>query len=219
MNERWISERGTYKAMVSRHIPLWEYVSRLIAENGIKSIVDCGGGIGHAAQFVEPDKYTLYDCSQKMVDLSLTEGRNAVCGDFTTATTSIQAVKGADLVLILAVVEHACTLEPFIKKALEIEPRFILVSFFKGLKPKVGKTVKVKNNCSLRVYAIPELQRTVESLGIASQSTIFSLEKDPSYSYLKHTVFDGLLLVDLKRGSTTTNNLEPAVPLGSLISR
>jgi len=195
MNEQWTFGTEPYKAMIARHLPLWCWIENFIKDNSIKSIVDVGGGIGYAQHFVKPKDYTLYDQNVEMVKRALALKWRAYHGDFTSCSIN-KATKNADLVLITGVVEHAMVLAPFLKKALEVQPRFILVSFFKGFQP-VDKILMVKNNCELRVYSEKAVRRAISSCNreLLEKCTLFSLQREHDKEYLPNTTFDGLLLM------------------------
>lgn len=193
MNEHWTHNAiKHYRAMIGRHVPLWEFIEAFIKRNAIKSIVDCGGGIGYAAQFVETDRYALFDQNETMIKYSLEQGRQAYYGDFTQ--TDVEHVKGFDLVLIAGVVEHAMVLEPFIQKALEVQSKYIVVSFFNGFKP-VGKIIKSRRGCCQKIYSETEIQEIVETLNLAG-AEILQLHPDPDRIYRSGTRFDGVLLIN-----------------------
>ena len=106
--------------MVKRHKPLWDWLPSFIEINGIKSIMDVGGGMAYAKQFVE--KYILFDFNKPLLDYLVSKDSTlqAVCIDYTKADLTDN--QGYDLVLMCAIAEHFHNLRELISKALEGRP-------------------------------------------------------------------------------------------------
>lgn len=175
--------------MVNRHVPLWNFIEKFVHDNSIGSIVDVGGGMGYAKKFCT--EYIMFDKNPKMVKLLSDEGVHAYLGDFIQADISL--MKYYDLVLLLAVVEHTDTLRSFIVKSLQIEPKFILISFFRGFQER-DEILDISCNRKLRLYSRNTVQDIISELCI-KDATLFSVPRDKTVVYPKNTVFDDLLLI------------------------
>jgi SAM-dependent methyltransferase len=189
MNETWLAEIDDYKGMVARHRPLWSFVEKLVYKYRISSIVDVGGGMGYARRLCS--KYAIFDLNPKMVGYLKKEGVDAYLKDFTEA--DIASVKNYELVLILAIVEHTGRLEDFLKKALEINPKFILVSFFKGLQHSNCK-FDVDGKRILQLYSKKDVDSILAKLHI-KEASIGRIPTEESMLYSQNTVFDDILLI------------------------
>ncbi len=153
--------------MVKRHKPLWELIEKFIQDNNIGSIVDVGGGMGYASKYCK--KYVVFDRNPKMIELLTSRDITAYLDDFIHA--DIKSVIGYDLVLMLALIEHTGNLQAFIEKALEIRPKFIIVSFFKGLVTK-DKLLNVGGNCYLQLYSKKTVESIMDNIGIVTYSIV-----------------------------------------------
>lgn len=189
MNEKWQSNNKAYAKMVQRHLPFWNFLTDFIKDKNIYSIVDVGGGSAYAQTLLSSTaRYALFDMNEKMIEQC--DATYKFHGNFLEA--DISQVVGYHLVLCLSVVEHAMTLEPFIKKALEVKPRFVLISFFRGLEKREGLQ-SARQGCLHRRYSREEVEITAQQLNLEKYS-IFTLKNDKLYP--KYTTFDGLLLIE-----------------------
>lgn len=191
MNEKWVAGEKSYEAMIARHTPLWNFIEYFVKKYNINNIVDVGGGIGYARKFCK--EYAIFDKNPKMIELLTKQGvLKAYLGDFLQA--DISDVKEYDLVLILAVVEHTGTLNLFLKKALEINPRFIIVSFFRGVQEE-EQLLEISSSCTLQVYSERNISDIINELSI-KKVKLFTIPRREDTIYTKDTVFDDILLID-----------------------
>jgi len=204
MNDIWFSKFEPYRRMVRKHKPLWNFIPKFIEEFKVNSIIDVGGGIGYARQFV--DQYVLFDSNEALItEVKKQEPDiNVFIQDFTKADVSFLKNK-YDLVLMCAIVEHYGSLYPLLAKALEVESRYVLITFFKGLTKNTletkwhGKGAE-KHKSTLQLFNKESIDDCLSKLNVLDKSMVFTLENNKNYS--KRQIFDGILLIDLAQ----TNN-------------
>lgn len=128
----WTADAAWYEGRKDGHIELWQFVERFVRDNRITSMLEVGGGHGYASELV--DRY----CGVELNPTVVLAGRNRyphatfIEGDFCTLNGTGRA-GFFDLVLACAVVEHCASYKPLIVKAVQAQPRFVVVSFFRGL--------------------------------------------------------------------------------------
>lgn len=128
----WRAQPAWYERRRSGHLDLWQFVSAFVKVHRIASMLEVGGGHGYASTMVK--RY----CGIERNPLAVSEGQilyptaEFIEGDFCSIDTS--PFRGRyELVLACAVIEHCPSFEVFLSKALAVEPRHVLVSFFRGL--------------------------------------------------------------------------------------
>jgi hypothetical protein len=128
----WRGDATWYEGRKDGHTELWQFVERFVRENGITSMLEVGGGHGYASEMVE--QY----CGVELNSDAVLAGHNRyphatfIEGDF--CNMELTGLIGQyDLVLACAVAEHLPSYKPLIIGALEVKPRFAIVSFFRGL--------------------------------------------------------------------------------------
>lgn len=128
----WRGDVAWYEGRKHGHIELWQFVERFVRENGITSMLEVGGGHGYASELVE--RY----CGVELNPDAVLAGHNRyphamfIEGDF--CNMELTGLAGQyDLVLACAVAEHCVSYKPLIVGAMQMQPRFVVVSFFCGL--------------------------------------------------------------------------------------
>ncbi len=204
MDEIW-ENRGklAYDAMIARHKPFWLFMRDFINEFGIKRLVDVGGGIGFPSVFVNKNDYLLIDYNKRMVKRAKMQRRKAIFGEFVKTDTSKYTGK-YDLILMAAVVEHCDGYVEMIKKAIEMKPKFIVVSFFMGLKRKTDRVCRrfSYGGEEYRViqYSRNVLKENLKSMGLEGKYDIFKIRKHPEkfpFRLPRSTIRDTVLAIDL----------------------
>lgn len=128
----WRGDAAWYEGRKDGHIELWQFVERFVRDNRITSMLEVGGGHGYASELVE--QY----CGVELNPEAIIAGHNCypyarfIEGDFCKMDMTGPAGQ-FDLVLACAVVEHCQSYKPLIVKAMQAQPRFVVVSFFRGL--------------------------------------------------------------------------------------
>lgn len=193
MDETWNLSVQTYRSMVKRHKPFWNFVGRFVDIFAVKSLADIGGGICFARDYAE--KYLLVDLDKKLVEKARDEGVEAMYGNFAKLDVSSYKKK-YDLVLLAAVVEHCEDYLPMIKKALEMEPKYIIVNFFLRLRRGSDKVVKRKTTWGmkykLKKYSRKRLMEELESMSLLENTIIFRTSRE---GHKRQTIADDVLII------------------------
>lgn len=143
-----MSKDDIAKAWGPRHAPwyavrrdvkptMWALIGRIIEENGIKTLLEIGGGIGAASQLVS-GRYLCVDGNPTAV----LEGRaqypaaEFLCADWLEMSTAGMAGE-FEMVLACAVVEHCADYKLFIERAAALRPAVVVIEFMRG--PRKGK--------------------------------------------------------------------------------
>ena len=198
MDETWNFKPHFYTMMASRHMPLWEFLRDFRREFKIKSCIAVGGGKGYSRWNFED--YLIIDINKKL-DWYLSKKKipHIVC-DF--KELDVSDLKGKyDLVTIFAVVEHAGDYMPFIRKALELEPKYILISFFNNLNRKEDKISNLTSHGQMEYriakFSIDELNKKLEKEGILDKCKIFKFSRKQLGKRMpRHTIYDDVLVID-----------------------
>jgi len=125
MDEDWeANNKKTYAKMKKNHKLQWDYIDKYISENDIKSILDVGCGeiqhIGFSGDWVG-------------IDVNSTiKNDKVILGDF----FKYKFDREFDLVLIAGLIEHYGIeeLEKFIQSALRVNPKYIILTSFMGIR-------------------------------------------------------------------------------------
>lgn len=178
MNDFWNYEEKWYKNLIYRHRPLWMYVLNFIKENKVESIFEVGGGYGELKNYVK--EYVCVELNKEIVE---EKKDNYIYGDF--CKIDVEEWKGkVDLFIALAVVEHCDHYKEFLQKAIEMKPKYILISFFMGLckldrdRIRVRESRKGRNKGKIYFwnrYCRSGLLKTLEEFGVLNKSELVNL--------------------------------------------
>lgn len=118
------------------HDKLWQWLLRFIRKRNINSIVEVGGGYGPVHTCV--DRYVGIERNGSVLEEArrMFAGPSYIHDDWIGLDFSKYPELHApqfDLFLSLAVVEHCPGYSLFIRKAMALNPRLIVISFFRGL--------------------------------------------------------------------------------------
>ena len=176
MNDFWDKYGNEmYTTMENRHLPLRKFVAKFITDFDIKSMVEVGGGYGKWKELVED--YTCIELNKRAYE-KMKFIANYIHGDFCEIDLE-QVPKNSDLFMALAVVEHCKGYKEFLKLAIELNPRYIIINFFFGLTElKVDKyKIKSKNGKKYYTnkYSRKVLYKVLEDLGVLDRSTIIRM--------------------------------------------
>lgn len=172
MNENWEKNNPfLYGRMKARHPHLWKYVEKFVEGKNIQSILDVGCGT-----------YTPYRFSGDWVGIDVNSTIikfNVVKSDFLTHDFD----REFDMVLIAGVVEHykARELKRFIEKALEVNPKYILISLFMGVGRKGSRTITMiapGRKQKMTRHGEKTIERIMKELGLNNYSIERISKKD-----------------------------------------
>ena len=195
MNDFWDDcEEKWYKILTHRHRTLWNFVTRFISDFEIKSMVEVGGAYGRWKKLV--DDYTCIELNKKACE-KMKDVANYIYGDFHKIDME-QIPKENDLFIALAVVEHCNGYKEFLKRAIELNPRYIIISFFLSLSIKDKDAFKIKSKDGrpyyLNRYSRKALYDVLEELGILDKSMIFNIRCETG-----NKQGDDVLVVNLRK--------------------
>lgn len=129
-------DEGAYMGMLARHVHLWSFINRFIREFRIESCLEVGGGVSPVLEWIQPGmRYRGVDINPNAVELARKSypERDLLAGDWTDNGQKCEPDWVPDLFLSCATVEHCRHYRPFLARALRTNPRFLIVSFFRGL--------------------------------------------------------------------------------------
>ena len=195
MNDFWDKYGNEmYTTMANRHLHLRKFVAKFIADFDIKSMVEVGGGYGKWKELVED--YTCIELNKKACE-TMKHTANYIHGDFCKIDIE-QIPKNSDLFMALAVVEHCNGYKEFLKRAIELNPRYIIISFFLSLSIKDKDAFKIKSKDGrpyyLNRYSRKALYDVLEELGILDKSMIFNIKCETG-----NKQGDDVLVVNLRK--------------------
>jgi hypothetical protein len=168
-----------YHRIKRRHTPLWNFVSFFIKEFKVKSLFEVGGGPAPLQKLVET--YTNIEVNEKYATENTPKCRQIIA-DFSTYDISKET--SPDLFLGMGVIEHFENYESFLKKAIELKPKFIIVSFFNGLNKSDSDRIRVReenkkhekiNKYWINHYSEKCLLAFLKEEGVLKKSCIISL--------------------------------------------
>ena len=155
MNEIWNGKTKDYNAMYHRHKYQWNIIRDFIEDHDIGSILEVGGGTGFIGAYVK--KYLNIDLNKTLVNpFANKRTHQFVTGDFEKIDIS-DWIGEYDLVLICGVVDHLGSYETAIRKAIELNSKFIIVSFFMKLHSGQEDVRCPKGNNLLTMFSLPKL--------------------------------------------------------------
>jgi SAM-dependent methyltransferase len=128
----WTAGTDWYNRKRDSHRELWTWIEKFIADHRIESMLEIGGGYGYASHLV--NRYLGIDKNPR----AIAEGRQRfpaaafMEADFSALNLDLLKVIGDfDLVLACAVAEHCRGYWELINRAIRVQPRYVLVSFFR----------------------------------------------------------------------------------------
>ncbi len=128
----WTVREAWYDGRKDGHPELWQFVERFIRANRIASMLEVGGGYGYASELVE--RYCGIESNPAAALVGHNRYPHATFIEGNFCNMELRGLAGQyDLVLACAVAEHCASYKPLIVKAIQVQPRFVLVSFFRGL--------------------------------------------------------------------------------------
>ena len=154
---RAIIDVGLYQKMKESHKILWTYISGFIARQNIFSILEVGGGLVSDFKHASP----VYQA------IDINERTDAIHEDFTLMDVSW--IKGFDLLLACAVIEHCDGYENFIKQAIATKSKYIIITFFNGLNRKENfpsTQTKYGSTYIWNKYSLNKLTDFMNTLGV-----------------------------------------------------
>jgi len=160
MNEKWdTNDSFSYKRMYKRHPSIWKFVNSFIKDENITSVLDVGCGMHQLYQF--SGDWAGIDVNPKI------QKDKIIKADFLKYSFD----RKFDMVLIMGVVEHyLCEhLKQFIEKSLEVNPKYVLIGLFGGIKEKGHrrKTIVGRHRVySLTEYGKDTFENIFKELGI-----------------------------------------------------
>ena len=177
MNDFWDNCDGRwYNILSSRHLTLHRFVARFITDFDIKSMVEVGGAYGKWRKLV--DDYTCIELNKKAYE-KMKDVTNYIYGDFHKIDMAT-IPKEKDLFIALAVVEHCNGYKEFLKRAIELNPKYIIINFFRGLSiyDEDKFKIKTKNNKPyyLNRYSRKVLYDVLEEFGVLDKSIIVNIK-------------------------------------------
>jgi len=164
MNEDWEdNDSVSYKRMHKNHKLQWEFINTFIAERDIKSILDVGCG-----------NHNLYNFSGDWVGIDVNttlKNDKIITADF----LDYKFDREFDMVLIAGVVEHYKLeqFKTFIKAALKVNPKYILITLFMGIKEKnsrISSLITSKKNYKISRFGKLSIKRVMEELNLDDYS-------------------------------------------------
>ena len=177
MNDFWddCGDRW-YTPLSNRHRRLRKFVAKFIIDFEIKSMLEVGGAYGKWRKLV--DDYTCIELNKKACE-TMEKYTNYIHGDFCKIDME-QIPKESDLFLALAVVEHCNGYKEFLKRAIELNPKYIIINFFRGLSiyDEDKFKIKTKNNKPyyLNRYSRKVLYDVLEEFGVLDKSIIVNIK-------------------------------------------
>jgi len=134
-NYRWDKKVpiSWYKGKVNSHAELWKYIEEFIKKNNINSIFEVGGGNGYVSELIS-GSYLGVEVNEDIIiqGRKLYPDGEFIYEDWLKFDVSPYVSK-FDLFLSCATIEHCNGYEKFISNAIDLKPKFILISFFKNL--------------------------------------------------------------------------------------
>lgn len=109
--------------MLKNHHHLWNYITKFVTDNNIKSIFEVGPGQFSPVRSMVSD-YTAIDLNNAV---------DAVHEDFSTMSLAPFNKRNYDLFLAAAVIEHCEGYEAFFRQMRKLPFKYGIVSFFTGL--------------------------------------------------------------------------------------
>ena len=195
MNDFWDNCDGRwYNILSSRHLTLHRFVARFITDFDIKSMVEVGGAYGKWRKLV--DDYTCIELNKKAYE-KMKDITNYIYGDFCKIDMAT-IPKEKDLFIALAVVEHCNGYKKFLQRAIELNPKYIIINFFFGLTRFETDRYKIKSKNGKKYYANKYskkvLYEVLEDLGILDRSTIIRIN-----TLTSNKVGEDVLIVNLRK--------------------
>lgn len=128
----WTATADWYDRRREGHPELWAWIECFIRAHDVRSMIEVGGGYGWAKRFV--DLYLGIELNPRWGGWSFPDSE-IINADFCKLDPQVVLSIFAqfDLLLAAAVVEHVEHYEVFLTKCLDCAPRWILISFFRGL--------------------------------------------------------------------------------------
>ena len=132
----WKDDLGWYKERVRNKPGKWKFFREFVLNDGIKHILEIGGGDGYVSEFCG-GRYVCIDVNDDIIEVGkkLYPKAEFISGDWLKMSPE-PFVGQFDLVLAGAVVEHLPHYKDFVLKCLDVEPRFVMVTFFHKLHNK-----------------------------------------------------------------------------------
>ena len=164
-----------YTKMFKRHLGLWRWVDEFMAHNKIESVFEVGPG--------------LLDNINKKVktyqSVDLTKNGDSIYNDFTTMNLDEFSGK-FDLLLACGVIEHCNGYKDFFRRVLDINAKFVVISFFNGINryEDIIKRVSDKHTHEFKFYvnsySQAEMEIELDKLGLLDKSEFITLGKKNS---------------------------------------
>jgi hypothetical protein len=195
-----------YRKIQAHHIPLWSFVNNFIKQHKVQSIFEVGGGPAPLRSTVS--KYTNVDVNEKYRKES-TQTFKQITADF--STLNVLNEETPDLFLGMGVVEHCEHYNRFIEKALSLNPKYIIISFFFGLdrnKDEIRKRMSGRgvDGCQpywINRYSKAGLEEFLTEKGILNKSYFISLPCSNGRTEL----IEDVLIINLRSEANFARNL------------
>lgn len=133
----WRGDANFYKLMVSRHSDTWELLKNIVDLTGWKdpNIFEVGGGYGFVSDWTK-GKYTCVELNEGITGRGHKRYPTAefIVDDFQKMDVRPMCKDpGYDIFLAASVIEHCPGYQAFILKALDVQPRLTIITFFRTL--------------------------------------------------------------------------------------
>jgi len=122
-----------YARLRRHHVAVWKFVEEYVVRNGVKRVIEVGGGAGHVASFLPyGSDYVNIEVNAEALRLQglAHPGTRAVHGSFLDLDLRQFAGEHFDLLLTMSVLEHMAGYERFFEQADQIDATRMLVTFF-----------------------------------------------------------------------------------------
>lgn len=200
-NDAW------YDKTQKRHSVLWDFVKTFIKQYNVQSIFEVGGGPAPLHNTVS--KYTNVDVNEKYARES-TQSFRQITANFLTIDLPAEDIN-PDLFLGMGVIEHCHDYKPFIERALFLNPKYIIISFFFGLnrnidRIRIRKSIKGVDECQpywVNRYSKKRLEEFLKEKGILDKCHFVSMP----CSNGKTKLMEDVLIINLQSETNFAKNL------------